>query len=66
MSQEEAKLLNCHWHREPGDAEIGELNGQPVRVDEVEDTLPMDDWPNVIVTRANGDKIRPWRHVYGI
>lgn len=65
MSKEEAKLLNCHWEREPGDPEFGELDGKPVRLDDVEETLPMDVWPNVWMTDARGVRRRPWRNLHG-
>ena len=65
MSKEEAKLLNCHLELGPEYPEFGELDGKPVRLDDVEDTLPMDVWPNVWIALPSGIRTRPWRNLPG-
>ena len=67
MSQEEAKLLNRHWEPERGEVwpEFGELDGRPVRLADVEETLPMKDWPNVVVEHPELGSVRPWRGLLG-
>lgn len=64
IGKEAAKTLHKHWEPEPGDPEFGELDGERVRLADVEDTLPVTRWPDIIVIR-DGEKTRPWRGLWG-
>jgi hypothetical protein len=65
IGKEAAKGLNKHWERGPGDPDIGELDGEQVRLDDVEDTIHPSRWPNVVVDRPGVGKVRPWRGLWG-
>lgn len=65
IGKEAAMALHRHWEPGPDDPEFGELDGKPVRLVDVEDTVPVEMWPNVVVDRPGVGRVRPWRGLWG-